>query len=76
MRLGSNFFPTFEMTCCPWYVFYKGLPETKSDCLKSLMATYLFPKKVNDFTAMGVTFKEHLYVPEKNPVTGEFFHER
>ena len=39
------------------------------------MATYLFHKKVNDFTAMGVNFNEHLYVPEKSPGTGEFFHE-
>lgn len=40
------------------------------------MATYLFCKKVDDFTAMGVNFKEHSYVPEKSPGTGEFFHER
>lgn len=40
------------------------------------MATYLFRQKVNNFTAMGVNFKEHLYIPEKNPTTGEFFHER
>lgn len=53
-----------------------GLPESKSDSLKSLMVTYLFRKKVDDFTAMGVNFKEHSYVPEKSPGTGEFFHER
>lgn len=40
------------------------------------MATYLFRKKVIDFTAIGVNFKEHLYVPEKNQSNGEFFHER
>ena len=37
------------------------------------MATYLFRKKVDDFTAMGVNFKEHSYVPEKSPDTGKFF---
>lgn len=40
------------------------------------MATFLFRKKVDNFTAMGVNFKEHLYVPEKSPGTGKFFHER
>ena len=41
-----------------------GKTETKSDSLKSLMAIYLFRKKVNDYTAQGVNFKGHLYVPE------------
>ena len=34
------------------------------------MATYLYNKKVNNSTAMGVNFEE------KNPVSGEFVHER
>lgn len=40
-----------------------GKTETKSDSLKSLMAVYLFRKKITDYTAQGVNFKEHLYVP-------------
>lgn len=40
------------------------------------MATYLYRKKVNDYCALGVNFKEHLYVPEVNEVNGETFHER
>ena len=29
-----------------------------------------------DLAAIGVNFKEHLYIPEKNPSNGEFFRER
>ena len=36
------------------------------------MATYLYHKKVNDYCALGVNFKE----PEVNEVNGETFHER
>ncbi|XP_020616838.1 uncharacterized protein LOC110054820 isoform X1 [Orbicella faveolata] len=72
LQLRRTHFPVYYDPH-PWKT---GLPESKSDSLKSLMATYLFRKKVNDFTAMGVNFKEHLYVPEKSPGTGEFFHER
>ena len=50
--------------------------ETKNECLKSLMATYLYPKMILDYTNDGVNFKEHLYVLEFDPRTGEYFHER
>ena len=52
-----------------------GKTETKSDVLKSLMAIYLFRKKVADFTASGVNFRKHLYVPEDDEY-GEPQHER
>ena len=39
------------------------------------MAIYLFRKKVADFMATGVNFKEHLYVPEEDE-SGEPQHER
>lgn len=39
------------------------------------MAIYLFRNKVADYTAQGVNFKEHLYVPEVDE-TGEPQHER
>ena len=39
------------------------------------MAIYLFRKKVEDYTAQGVNFKEHLYVPEVDE-TGGPQHER
>ena len=31
---------------------------------------------VADFTKDGVNFRDHLYVPERDPRTNEFFHER
>jgi len=40
------------------------------------MATYLFNYKINHHRAMGVDFSKHLYIPEYDPDTGEFFHER
>lgn len=46
--------------------------ETKNECLKSLMATYLYPKMVLDYTNDGVNFKEHLYVLEFDPRTDWF----
>lgn len=39
------------------------------------MAIYLFRKKVADFEAEGVNFRQHLYVPEENE-NGEPQHER
>ena len=39
------------------------------------MAIFIFRKKTADFTAQGVNFKEHLYVPEKDE-NGEPQHER
>lgn len=52
-----------------------GSDETKNECLKSLMATYLFRKKVSHYESLGVNFREHLYVPEVD-TTGVDFHER
>ena len=31
---------------------------------------------VDDFSKDGVNFRDHLYVPERDPRTNEFFHER
>lgn len=40
------------------------------------MATYLYRKMVLDYTEEEVNFKDHLYVPEKDLRTNEYFHER
>ena len=47
-----------------------GSDETKNECLKSLMATYLFRQKVSHYGSLGVNFREPLYVPEVDS-TGE-----
>ncbi|XP_035694410.1 uncharacterized protein LOC118428452 [Branchiostoma floridae] len=46
----------------PWTPGRKN--ETTADCLKSVMATYLFRKKVDDLKLTGVDFSQNLYVPE------------
>lgn len=56
-------------------VSFAGQEETTNDCLHSLMATYLYRKMVADFMKDGVNFRDHLYVPERDPRTNEFFHE-
>jgi len=53
-----------------------GQDETKNDSLKSLMATYLYRKMVDDYAKEGVNFRDHLYIPETDPRTNEYFHER
>ncbi|XP_073247312.1 uncharacterized protein [Porites lutea] len=73
LRLLRRIHFPFNYDPHPWK---PGKPENKTECLKSLMATYLYRKKVNDYCALGVNFKEHLYVPELNEVNGETFHER
>ena len=57
-------------------ILIKAKGKTKSDCLKSLMAMYLFRKKVSMYCALGVNFRDHLYVPEVSERTGEPQHER
>ena len=66
----------FLHSCSTVLVSFAGQEETTNDCLKSLMATYLYRKLVADFTKDGVNFRDHLYVPERDPLTNEFFHER
>jgi len=57
-------------------LIYAGQDETQNDCLKSLMATYLYRQMVDNYTKEGVNFKDHLYIPEIDPRTNEYFHER
>ena len=53
-----------------------GKTETKGECLKSLMATYIYRLKVKMFAQQGVDFYNHLYVPEQDPDTMMYQHER
>ncbi|XP_028394429.1 uncharacterized protein LOC114518616 [Dendronephthya gigantea] len=57
----------------PWVV---GKTETANDCLKSLMAMYLFKSKVATSKDNGRDFSTHLYIPEYDEEIEEFFHER
>ena len=48
-----------------------------NDCLKSLMAIYLFRHKIEQLKQdCDVDFSQHLYQPKVCELTGEFLHER
>ena len=55
---------------------FLGKTETTNDCLKSLMAMYIFRSKVAASKEHGRDFSQHLYIPEFDQEIGEFFHER
>lgn len=50
--------------------------ESMLDQLRSLVATYRFRHRVAELKASGVDFTIHLYVPEVDPINGDYFHER
>lgn len=70
----SHFLLTHFFLNC--FIFIPGKRESKSDCLKSLMATYLFRQKISLYQTEGVNFKEHLYVPEVDEDISENVHDR
>ena len=45
--------------------------ETVVDMLRSIVATGRFQAAMDKYESEGVNFKQHLYVPEIDPVTGE-----
>lgn len=59
------------------HVSKTGKSETHADKLRSIIAQMEFSYQVcrwND--EEGVPFRTHLYVPEKHPITKQYFHER
>lgn len=50
--------------------------ESLLDKLRSIVATYTFRKRLQEFKEQGVDFSTHLYVPEIDPVTGLVHHDR
>ena len=44
--------------------------------LRAILAQLVFTHEVNQWHSKGVTFKDHLYVPEIHPVTKMQFCER
>ena len=53
-----------------------GKADDKNGCLKSVMAIYLFQKKVADFKEEGLDFNTSLVEPEIDATTGEKLHQR
>ena len=50
--------------------------ESLLDKLRSLVATYRYRHRIEELAADGVDLTCYLYVPEMDPITGDFFHER
>ena len=53
-----------------------GLTETPTDKLRSILAQADYTYTVRKWDAEGVLFRTYCYVPERDPITGEDFHER
>ena len=60
--------------CVHWLLPDKD--ETKPDMLRSILAQLDYTYLVNSWTAKGVPFNEHLYVPEIHPCTRAEFCKR
>ncbi len=67
----AKFFP-FNYDPHRWRAETKS--ETEGQCLKAIMAQYLYLKKIKDYKAQGINFVEYGYVPETT--NGEALHER
>ena len=50
--------------------------EPVGDCLKAIMAQYIYVHKINTFYQQGINFINYGYCPEICPETNEAFHER
>ena len=46
------------------------------DKLRSLVATYRYRHRIQQFKEEGYDFSSYMYVPEVDPTTGAVFHER
>ncbi|XP_072037947.1 uncharacterized protein [Amphiura filiformis] len=57
----------------PWRL---DAPETLTEKLKSIVATYRFRRELFRFQLQGVDFTKWLYVPEIDPITGLIIHAR
>jgi hypothetical protein len=48
------------------FPFRKETPESFTDKLRSVVATYMFRKRVEDFKRQGLDFSMYLYIPEED----------
>ena len=56
--------------------FRPNTPESFLDKLRSLVGTYRFWARINEYKLQGIDFSTYLYIPEVDPVTNNIFHER
>lgn len=57
------------------YSFRPKVPESLVDKLRSLVATCRYTHIISELASEGVDFNKYLYVPEMDPITGDYFHE-
>ena len=55
---------------------YKDTPESFLDMLRSVVAMYMYRDIIHKLQMEGRDFAHHLYVPERDPITGKEHHER
>ena len=56
--------------------FRSKVPESLLDKLRSLVATYCYRHRIVELASDGVDLHTYLYVPEMDPITGDYYHER
>ena len=55
------------------------LPKVRESLLyklRLLVPTYRYRHRISELASQGVEFNTYLYVPEINPITEDYFHER
>ena len=57
-------------------MFVTGKDEDATDCLKSIMAIYLFRHEIKSQAEKGIDFRNSLVVPEVDADTKEKLHQR
>lgn len=58
------------------YTYRRNVPESLTDKLRSILATCIFRASISHWQAQGVDFSTYMYVPEKDPTTKDYHHER
>lgn len=50
--------------------------ETRKDCLRSIIAQFMYQHQVSELEKEGKNFRVYAYIPESDAATGLPFHER
>ncbi|XP_072044001.1 uncharacterized protein [Amphiura filiformis] len=50
--------------------------EDLTELMKTIVATYTYRQRLNEYVASGVDFRNYLYVPEVDEITGKVHHHR
>lgn len=58
------------------HTYRRNVPESFIDKLRSIIATCIFRASISHWQDQGVDFSSYMYVPEKDPTTNDYHHER